>query len=76
VPVAARALGLDRKRFSEIEEKLKAITDNKQLTPEDRAQSKALTKQKAAMDRQTGNQQGSCRFAGLGQRVGVEEARY
>ena len=55
-----KALGFDRKKFNEIEEKLKAIADNRQLTPEEREQqSKALNEQKEtmlqdAMDRLTG----------------------
>ncbi|MGL5993767.1 MAG: hypothetical protein ACRCZ8_09690, partial [Aeromonas sobria] len=55
-----KALGFDRKKFNEIEEKLKTIADNKKLTPEERAeQSKPLNEQreamvKEAMDRLTG----------------------
>lgn len=55
-----KALGFDRKKFNEIEEKLKTIADNKQLTAEERAgQSKPLNEQRDAMlqdamDRLTG----------------------
>ncbi|HEA3086837.1 TPA: hypothetical protein RVR55_003457 [Aeromonas dhakensis] len=55
-----KALGFDRKQFNEIEEKLKAIADNKQLSAEERAeQSKPLNEQRDAMlqdamDRLTG----------------------
>ncbi|EQB2602955.1 hypothetical protein ACYHQC_004295 [Aeromonas salmonicida] len=55
-----KALGFDRKKFNEIEVKLKAIADNKQLSAEEREQqSKALNEQKEtmlqdAMDRLTG----------------------
>jgi hypothetical protein len=55
-----KALGFDRKKFNEIEDKLKSIADNKKLTPEERTeQSKQLNEQreamlKEAMDRLTG----------------------
>ncbi|MEN9531540.1 MULTISPECIES: hypothetical protein [unclassified Aeromonas] len=55
-----KALGFDRKKFNEIEGKLKEIADNKQLSAEEREQqSKALNEQKEtmlqdAMDRLTG----------------------
>ena len=55
-----KALGFDRKKFNEIEDKLKTIADNKKLTAEERAeQSKPLNEQreamlKEAMDRLTG----------------------
>ena len=55
-----KALGFDRKKFNEIEDKLKEIADNKQLSAEEREQqSKALNEQKEtmlqdAMDRLTG----------------------
>lgn len=55
-----KALGFDRKKFNEIEDKLKTIADNKQLTAEERTeQSKPLNEQreamlKEAMDRLTG----------------------
>ena len=58
-------LGFDRKKFNEIEEKLKTISDNKKLTPEERAeQSKPLNEQreamlKEAMDRLTGKKSSS-----------------
>ncbi|MGY3942020.1 hypothetical protein [Aeromonas tecta] len=57
-----KALGFDRKKFDDLERQLKGITDNKQLSAEEReTQSKALTEQrdamlKAAMDRLTGKQ--------------------
>jgi len=60
-----KALGFDRKKFNEIEDKLKAIADNKKLTPEERAeQSKPLNEQKdamlkEAMDRLTGKKSSS-----------------
>ncbi len=60
-----KALGFDRKKFNEIEEKLKTIADNKKLTPEERAeQSKPLNEQreamlKEAMDRLTGKKSSS-----------------
>ncbi|MGL4355344.1 MAG: hypothetical protein ACRCTP_15905 [Aeromonas popoffii] len=55
-----KTLGFDRKKFNEIEGKLKEIADNKQLSAEEREQqSKALNEQKEtmlqdAMDRLTG----------------------
>jgi F0F1-type ATP synthase membrane subunit b/b' len=55
-----KALGFDRKKFNEIEDKLKEIADNKQLSAEEREQqSKALNEQRDAMlqdamDRLTG----------------------
>lgn len=60
-----KALGFDRKKFNELEEKLKAIADNKQLTAEERAeQSKPLNEQRDAMlqdamDRLTGKKSSS-----------------
>ncbi|HDZ8895361.1 TPA: hypothetical protein RUX41_001697 [Aeromonas dhakensis] len=60
-----KALGFDRKKFNEIEEKLKAIADNKQLSAEERAeQSKPLNEQRDAMlqdamDRLTGKKSSS-----------------
>ncbi|MGL4249161.1 MAG: hypothetical protein ACRCR1_00670 [Aeromonas sp.] len=55
-----KALGFDRTKFNEIEDKLKAIADNKQLSDKQRAeQIKPLNEQreamlKEAMDRLTG----------------------
>lgn len=60
-----KALGFDRKKFNELEEKLKTIADNKQLTAEERAeQSKPLNEQRDAMlqdamDRLTGKKSSS-----------------
>lgn len=55
-----KALGFDRKKFDDLENRLKEVAGNKQLSSEEReTQTKALTEQrdamlKAAMDRLTG----------------------
>lgn len=50
-----KALGFDRKKFNEIEEKLKTIADNKKLTPEERAEQSKPLNEPARGDAQGGD---------------------